>query len=73
MPFNYKITETNAETGVTIEREANSEEVAQFKADEAARAEEIIAAAIKAEAKAALLQRLGITEEEAQLILGGSN
>ena len=29
--------------------------------------------AIKAEARSALLERLGITEEEAQLIIGGSN
>jgi hypothetical protein len=69
MPFKYKITETTAETGVTIERDANAEEVAQFEADEAAAAEAVTAAALKVEAKAGLLARLGITAEEAELLL----
>lgn len=64
-----KITETNGETGVTIEREATEEEIAQFEADQAEAAEAATAAALKAEAKAGLLERLGITAEEAELLL----
>jgi hypothetical protein len=64
-----KITETDALTGVTIEREPTLEEIAQFEIEEAARAEAATAAALKAEAKAGLLERLGITEEEAALLL----
>ena len=64
-----KITETDATTGVTIERDATEEELAQFEADEAARAEAATAAALKAEAKEGLLKRLGITAEEAELLL----
>lgn len=43
--------------------------IAQMKLDKEALEEE---AAAKAEARAALLERLGITEEEAQLLLGGN-
>jgi len=64
-----KITETNAQTGVTIEREATAEEIEQFEADLAAEAERQTAATLKAEAKAGLLARLGITAEEAELLL----
>lgn len=55
-----------------ILRDMTDAEVAQYeldKADFAARATE---AAAKAEAKAALLARLGITAEEAALLLGGN-
>ena len=69
MPSKYKITETNAETGVTVERDATAAEIERFHIDEAAAAEEVTAAALKAEAKAGLLARLGITEEEAELLL----
>lgn len=59
----------NAETGEIIEREMNAEELAQLGVDKAkAQAE----AATKAEAeaaRAALLAKLGITEEEAKLLL----
>lgn len=69
MPTNYKITETNAETGVTIERNATPEEIAQFEADATAKAFELQEAATKAAEKAALLDRLGITADEAKLLL----
>lgn len=59
----------NAETGEEIEREMNADEFAQYEIDqarsEALKAEE----AAKAAAKAELLERLGITEAEAQLLL----
>jgi hypothetical protein len=59
----------NATTGEEIEREMNAEEFAQYEIDqarsEALKAEE----AAKAAAKAELLERLGITAEEAALLL----
>ena len=61
-----KITEFFAETGETIERDATAEELADLFVTPTLE-EELEA---KATAKAALLERLGITEEEAQLLLG---
>jgi len=64
----------NCETGEVTEVELTAEEVAQREADriayEAQKAEEATNAALRAEAKAGLLARLGITAEEAKLILG---
>lgn len=59
----------NAETGEIIEREMNAEELAQFEKDKAEYAANKKAEAQAAEAKLDLLQRLGITEEEAKLLL----
>jgi len=60
-------------TGAIEEIELTEEEIAQREADaaafEAQKAEEETAAQIKAKAKAALLERLGITAEEAALLL----
>jgi hypothetical protein len=60
-------------TGAVTEIELTEEELAQRAADAAAfvaqKAEEEAAAQVKAEAKAALLERLGITAEEATLLL----
>ncbi len=64
-----KILEHNVETGEVIERDGTKEEVAQFNADKAAFEAKVAAEATKATAKAALLERLGITEEEALLLL----
>ena len=63
------IKEHNVETGEVTEREMTVEELEQFelnKAEAIARAE---AQATKAEEKAALLAKLGITEDEAKLLL----
>jgi hypothetical protein len=66
----------NVETSEVTERELNADELAQQAADEAAA--QAIQAAAQAEAAAkesarqALLSRLGITQEEAQLLLGGN-
>jgi hypothetical protein len=60
----------NVETGEEIEREMNAEELAQWEAD---RAEAEAAAAAKEEAEVkrqALLEKLGITADEAKLLLG---
>jgi len=63
----------NCETGEVTEVELTAEEIQQREDDriayEAAKAEEATAAALKAEAKAGLLARLGITAEEAELLL----
>jgi len=57
-------------TGEEIEREMNADELAQWEADkmEAIKIADIEAS--KATAKAALLEKLGITEDEARLLLG---
>jgi hypothetical protein len=62
----------NIETNEIIDREMNDAEFAQYEADQAAEAERIAVETAKAEQKAALLERLGITTEEAQLLLGGN-
>ena len=59
-------------TNEIIDREMNDAEFAQYEADQAAEVERVAAEAVKAEQKAALLERLGITAEEAQLLLGGN-
>lgn len=60
----------NIETDEIIDREMNDAEFAQYEADSAAQAV-AAEAKVKAEAdKAALLARLGITEDEAKLLLG---
>ena len=63
----------NVETGETVERELNKAEKDQQKIDEAnyLAAEALIKAEAeaKASAKAALLTKLGISEDEAQLLL----
>jgi hypothetical protein len=60
----------NCETGEEIVRDANAEEIAQMELD----AENYAAAKAQDEAKAAekqaLLDRLGITADEAKLLLG---
>ena len=63
----------NAETGEVIEREMNAEELAQLEKDQAEELARREALAQAAAAKAALLEKLGITEEEAKLLLGQHN
>lgn len=60
----------NAETGEEIEREMNAAEFAQYNIDQAANEAKKAEETAKADAKAALLDRLGITAEEAALLLG---
>jgi hypothetical protein len=59
----------NVETGEIIEREMNADELAQWQADQAALAAQEQEAIKTAEAKAALLEKLGITADEAKLLL----
>ena len=59
----------NAETGEEIVREMNDIEFAQYEVDSAAAAARLAEEATKATARQAVLDRLGLTEEEAALLL----
>ena len=59
----------NVETDEVIDREMNAAELAQFHADEQALIQGQADLVAKAEAKAELLTKLGITAEEAALLL----
>jgi hypothetical protein len=59
----------NVKTDEVIDREMNDEEFTQYEADQAAQTEAQAEAEAKATAKAALLAQLGITEEQAKLLL----
>lgn len=61
--------EHNVETGEVTEIEMTAQEVAQFKKDQAESVARNLANEAKATSKAALLQRLGITADEAALLL----
>ena len=56
-------------TNEVIDREMNDAEFAQYEADQAAQAAQAATEAAKAAEKAALLTRLGITADEAKLLL----
>jgi hypothetical protein len=64
----------NCTTGEVTKRELNAEELAQEAKDvkevKAEKIEQQAEAQAKAAQKAALLERLGITEDEAKLLLG---
>jgi hypothetical protein len=64
-----KILEHNVETGEVIERDATAAELAQAEKDAKATADKLAAEAAHATAKAALLEKLGITADEAKLLL----
>jgi hypothetical protein len=56
-------------TSETIDREMNDDEFAQYQIDQAAFLTEKAEVEAKAAQKAALLERLGISEDEARLLL----
>jgi hypothetical protein len=56
--------------GKIIDREMTDAEFTQYKKDQVAIEAELAEVAVKAKAKQALLERLGITEDEAKLLLG---
>jgi hypothetical protein len=60
----------NTETNEVIDREMNDDEFTRWEAQQAANAESEAALVQKASDKAALLAQLGITEEQAKLLLG---
>jgi hypothetical protein len=59
----------NVETNEVVDREMDDAEFAQYQADQAAQATAQAEAEAKATAKAALLTQLGITAEQAKLLL----
>jgi hypothetical protein len=59
----------NVESGEIVEREMNAEELAQLEADNSKSAQREAEAEATAAQKAALLERLGITQDEAKLLL----
>lgn len=69
-----QVLEVDAATGEVTERDFTPEEIAQREADAAAAAEALAAVEAKAVAdaavRAAVLERLGITEDEAALLVG---
>jgi hypothetical protein len=64
-----KITEHNVATGEVIERDATEEEVDQAAKDQAELNKRLETEAQKAIKKAALLAKLGISDDEAKLLL----
>jgi hypothetical protein len=60
----------NLGTNEVIDREMNDAEFSQYLTDQAIRVEEKAEAEAKATARQAILDRLGLTAEEAQLLLG---
>jgi hypothetical protein len=65
-----RILEHNLETGEVVERDATKDELAQAKLDVANEEAAKVDREAKTAAKAALLDRLGITADEAALLLG---
>lgn len=62
----------NIETGETTERALTNEEIKEMLAAQAKAEAATQKLAEAAAAKAALLEKMGITEEEARLLLGGN-
>jgi hypothetical protein len=60
------------ETNEIIDREMTAEEFVQYELDKITEAARLSELTNKAAAKAALLAKLGITEDEAALLLGGN-
>ena len=69
---NPMITIHNVQTNEIVEREMNETELAQWEADQVISENAKAAKTAKAHERAALLERLGITEKEARLLLGGN-
>ena len=67
-----KIVEINCETGEEIVRDMTPEELADANERKAKVEAEQAEQAAKAQARQALLDKLGITEDEAKLLLGGN-
>ena len=67
-----QIKEYNCETGIETIRDATNAEMAQIELDAANAEARKAAAEAKAAQRQALLTRLGITEEEARILLGGN-
>jgi hypothetical protein len=59
----------NTETNEVIDREMNDQEFAAYEADQAVQAEAEATATAKAAQRRAILEHLGISAEEARLLL----
>ena len=59
----------NVDIDEVIDREMTTEELAQYEIDQETAADEAAKLLTKADAKSALLERLGITADEAALLL----
>jgi hypothetical protein len=59
----------NTETGEIIERDMNAKELAEWEADKVKAEQQKAEAEARATQRAALLDRLGINEDEARLLL----
>jgi hypothetical protein len=64
------VIDINTQTGEKIEREMTAAELKQWELDNEESKKDKLEKATKAAEKSALLQRLGITAEEAALLLG---
>lgn len=62
----------NVQTGEEVEREMNAAEFSAWQEEQATQAAKAAEEAAKAQARQALLDKLGITEDEAKLLLGGN-
>ena len=60
----------NCETGEEIIRDANADEIAQIALDKAEAEARKVEAKAKETARAAILDRIGLTTDEAKLLLG---
>jgi ABC-type amino acid transport substrate-binding protein len=60
----------NVETGEEIIRDANADEIAQIALDKAEAEARKVEAKAKETARAAILDRIGLTADEAKLLLG---
>jgi hypothetical protein len=60
----------NQETNEVVDREMNDEEFAKYEIEQAANATAQAVAQAKATARAAILDRLGLSAEEAAILLG---
>lgn len=66
------IKEVNVTTGEVIERKMNAEELAQWEIDKNETIARVAALSAKEQARQAILDRLGLTAEEAALLLGAN-
>ena len=64
------ITEINVETGEITQREMTAEELAEYEADQAEAAAKKAEAEAKETARQAVLEKLGLTADEAAALLG---
>ena len=66
----YTVTDYDAITKQSVERKANAEEIAEIEALQEKRIARIAKEKADELAKSALIKRLGMTEDEARLLLG---